>query len=127
VHDKAALEKILELKERADEDRYFAERDRELIAKLKHAHESEHENAIRDLARFRCPQCGVRLEQHPFHGVTIEVCRVCQGAWFSKEKLEALTQGTGQRWAKNFLTWLIYVMEPPPEGELPETGSVRSR
>jgi len=117
MHDESPWEKILELKERADEDRYFAERDRELIAILRHAHESEHEDTIRELARFRCPQCGVRLQQHPFHGVMIDVCHVCHGAWLSQERLEAVTQSSGQRWARDFLTWMTYLMKPPPEEE----------
>jgi Zn-finger nucleic acid-binding protein len=121
MHDESAWETILKLKERADEDRYFAERDRELITKLRHAHESEHEDTIRELARFRCPQCGVRLQQHLFHDVTIDMCRTCQGAWLSKERLEAVTQNSGQRWVKDFLTLMTYLMKPPPKEERQST------
>ena len=41
MDQKDHLTEILTLRERADEDRYFAERDRELIARLKHTQESE--------------------------------------------------------------------------------------
>jgi hypothetical protein len=111
MNEKAYLGKILELKERAEEDRYFAERDRELIAKLKQTHEAEHEDTLRELARFRCPQCGVRLHPRPFQGMSIEVCPACFGAWLSKEKLEAVTLGKGRRWVGNFLAGLIELME----------------
>jgi ABC-type ATPase with predicted acetyltransferase domain len=115
--EKDYLGKILELRERAEEDRYFAERDRELIAKLKQAHEAEHEDTVRELARFRCPQCGARLLPRPFQGVTIEVCPTCLGAWLSKEKLEAVTLGKGRRWVGNFLAGLIELMEHPYGGQ----------
>ena len=124
MHDESPWEKILGLKERADEDRYFAERDRELVAVLRHAQENEREYTIRELARFRCPQCGVRLQQHLFHDMMIDVCRVCHGAWLSQERLEAVAQGSGQRWAKDFFTWMAYLMKPPT-GEEKRSGSNR--
>ncbi|HJY84118.1 MAG TPA: zf-TFIIB domain-containing protein [Candidatus Binatia bacterium] len=113
MDEKDYLGKILELKERAEEDRYFAERDRELIAKLKQAHEAEHEDTVRELARFRCPQCGERLLPRPYQGVNIEVCPACLGAWLSKEKLETVTLRKGRRWVRNFLAGLIQLMEHP--------------
>ena len=60
--DKDRLGEKLHQKEKAEEDRYFAERDRELIAKLKQAQAAEQEAMIRELARSRCPQCGPRSE-----------------------------------------------------------------
>jgi ABC-type ATPase with predicted acetyltransferase domain len=107
------LREILELKERAEENRYFAERDRELIAKLKQAHEAEQEHTLRELARFRCPQCGERLRQRPFHGVTIDVCPACQGVWLSKGKLQVVTQKKGERWTRSFLEGLVHLIERP--------------
>lgn len=113
MDEKDHLGEILELKERAEEDRYFAARDRELITKLKQAHEAEHETTLRELARFRCPQCGQRLQRRPFDGGTIEVCPVCQGAWLSKNTLQAVTQKKGTRWMKNFLLGLVHLIEHP--------------
>ena len=113
MYDASPLEKILVLKERADEDRYFAERDRELIAVLRHARESKHEDMIRERAHFRCPQCGVRLQQIPFHGVVMDVCRVGHGAWLRHEQLETVTQSAGQQRVKDFLTLMADLMKPP--------------
>ena len=107
------LTEFLELKERAEEDQYFAARDRELIAKLKQAHEGEHESTLCELARFRCPQCGKRLRSRSFHGVTIDVCPACQGAWLGKEKLATVMQGKGRRWVKRFLAGLSQLVEHP--------------
>ncbi len=68
MDEKDSLGEKMRLKERAEEDRYFAERDRELIAQLKHVQEAEHEKMVRELARGRCPQCGERLRRRPIHG-----------------------------------------------------------
>ena len=46
---------------RAEENRFFAERDRELIENLKQQREDEHEQTIKDLATARCPRDGERL------------------------------------------------------------------
>lgn len=53
MDEKDRLGTKLREKERGEEDRYFAERDRELIARLKRAHEAEQEKTVRELARFR--------------------------------------------------------------------------
>jgi rubrerythrin len=122
MNEKDALRELLERKERAEEDLYFAkrdryltERDRELMAKLVHEQEAEHEHTIRELARFRCPQCGVQLHQGPFHGALLDVCSACKGVWLSKEKLEAVSLGKGQRCVKNFLAELARLMEHPSD------------
>ena len=60
---KTRLSEVFEEKERAEEDIYFAQRDRELIAKLHQQQEAEQEQTLCDLARSRCPQCGKRLQR----------------------------------------------------------------
>jgi hypothetical protein len=122
MNEKDSLRELLERKERAEEDlhfakrdRYMSERDRELIAKLVHAQEAEQEHTIRELARFRCPQCGMQLHQGPFHSTLLEVCSACKGVWLSKENLEAVSVGKGQRWVKNFLAELVRLMEHPSD------------
>ena len=47
--------------EKAREDKFFAERDRELLQKLKAQTGTQEEQAVRELARMRCPKCGERL------------------------------------------------------------------
>ena len=103
----------LHLKERAEEDQYFAERDREALAKLKHAQEAEHESIIRGLARGRCPQCGERLCQRPIHGEMIDECPTCQGMWLTKTKLETVSLPSGEAWIRNFLEGLGRLVHHP--------------
>ncbi|MBI3301106.1 MAG: zf-TFIIB domain-containing protein [Deltaproteobacteria bacterium] len=113
MDEKDHLGEKMRLKERAEEDRYFAERDRELLAKLKQAQEAEQEKTIRELARARCPQCGERLRQRPFHGVMIEECPPCQGIWLNQAKLALLSRHGGEEWIGTFLEGLVRVVEHP--------------
>ena len=100
-------------KERGEEDRYFAERDRELIATLKQAREAEQEQAIRELARARCPRCGARLSQRALHGVMIDECKACQGIWLDGGELEAVARRGGAGWIGAFLEGLKHLLERP--------------
>jgi hypothetical protein len=113
MDEKDHLGEKMRLKERAEEDRYFAERDRELIAKLKQAQTAEQEKAIRELARARCPQCGERLRQRLFHGVMIEECPICQGIWLNQAKLTEVSRHRGEEWMSSFLAGLVRVVEHP--------------
>jgi hypothetical protein len=113
MDQKSHLGELLTLKERAEEDRYFAQRDRELIAKLAYAQEAEQEETIRQLARARCPRCGARLRQRPLHDVTIDECPSCQGLWLDKGELEAASRGRGTQWMENFLRGLAHLVTHP--------------
>src|SRR2546421_8150194 len=103
MDEKDHLGEKMRLKERAEEDRYFAERDRELIAKLKQAQAAEQEAMIRELARSRCPQCGERLRQRPFQGGMIAESPTCQGTWLDKGKLQVGSQRSREQGARSFL------------------------
>jgi hypothetical protein len=115
MDEKDHLGEKMRLKERAEEDRYFAERDRELIAKLKQAQAAEQERTIRELARSRCPHCGERLCQRLVHGVIIEECPTCQGIWLDKAKLRVVSPRRGEEWIGQFLEGLVRVVEHPRE------------
>ena len=104
---------LFEEKERAEEDIYFAQRDRELIAKLKQQQDAEHEQTLCDLARSRCPRCGKRLRPRAFHGVTIEECPGCQGMWFDKTELYALSRDKGEEWTAQLLQGLAHLLTHP--------------
>jgi len=103
----------LHLKERAEEDQYFAERDREALAKLKQAQETEQESIIRGLARGRCPQCGHRLHQRPIHGEMVDTCPTCQGMWLTKTQLDTVSHPSGEAWIRKFLEGLTRLVQPP--------------
>ncbi len=75
----------MRLKERAQEDIYIAELDRELIAKLKANLQKKPENTAIDL---RCPKCPGRLEAYTFEGFALDRCDKCGGIWMDRGELE---------------------------------------
>jgi hypothetical protein len=97
---------------RAEENRFFAERDRELIDKLKQQQEDEHEQTVKELALARCPRDGERLTQRDLQGVSIDDCPVCHGMWLDKGELEALSERQGSAGVGNFLSQLTSILAP---------------
>ena len=86
--EKDRLGRALHDKERAEEDRYFAERDRELLRKLKEKRQAEEESAAQRQAALRCPKCGARLQEAQISGVTADECPACHGMWLDRGELE---------------------------------------
>lgn len=76
----------MKLIERAKEDIYFAERDRELIAKLR--------DRLKKLdskgRELHCPKCPGTLDPYVFQGFILERCQDCGGIWMDKDELEAV-------------------------------------
>lgn len=110
MDEKDRLGEKMKLKERAEEDRYFAEHDRELLTRLKQAHMAERERKVRELARSRCPVCGEQLRQSPSYGVMIDECPACQGIWLNKGELERVSQRRGEGWIGSFLQGLTHLL-----------------
>ena len=65
--EKDRLGEKLHQKEKAEEDRYFAERDKELLEKLRHEKVAQ-----------RCPTCGTALIAVERHGKTVHECPACR-------------------------------------------------
>jgi rubrerythrin len=99
MDEKDRLGSKLQEKGRADEDRYFAQRDREALEKLKHSTEAE----VSKEALMRCPKCGTQLKSVEHHGVTVEECPSCQGLWLDRGELEALSQRESEGWVGRFI------------------------
>lgn len=66
-NEKDRLGEKLHQKEKAEEDRYFAEHDRELLEKLR-----------REKAAGRCPTCGAALVAVERDGKTTLECSACR-------------------------------------------------
>lgn len=90
-------------KEKAEEDRYFAERDKAALDKLRVQKESEQEAAARDSAKGRCPKDGSRLVSRTTDGVEIDECGSCGGLWLDAGELQALSQRDSEGWLGRFL------------------------
>ena len=93
----------LRLKERAEEDIYFARRDRELLRRLHEGNEEERRRRVRELAQMRCPECGARLARVRRHGVTIEQCPVGHGMWTTEAKMRTLARRESSSWISRYL------------------------
>jgi hypothetical protein len=89
--------------EKAREDKFFADRDRELLLKLKGQANSEEEQAVRELARMRCPKCGERLVTRSEHQVEIDACPSGHGIWLDDGELEKLTARESTGWLARIL------------------------
>jgi hypothetical protein len=91
-------------KERGQEDQYFAQRDRELIEKLKDGKEQEFQDRVRAEVLNRCPRDGSKLHQRKQHGVSIDECPTCQGMWLDAGEWKLLAdRERGGFFAKWFL------------------------
>jgi Zn-finger nucleic acid-binding protein len=78
----------LRLLERAKEDIYFAERDRELIEKIR----AQLRKIETQEPKLQCPKCGGTWESYMFQGLPLERCRNCSGIWMDKGELEEVLQ-----------------------------------
>jgi tRNA(Ile2) C34 agmatinyltransferase TiaS len=84
--EKDRFGETMKLVERAKEDIYFAERDREILENLR-ARLFKVEEAAKEL---HCPKCSGVLESHAFEGFLLDRCRDCGGIWMDKGELEGV-------------------------------------
>ena len=98
MHEKDPFGDKLKDKERAEEDLYFAKRDRELLEKLRGGDESRRQDELRQVARGRCPRDGEPLAHHSIDGVEVDECAACHGIWLEKGELEALSRRESEGW-----------------------------
>lgn len=89
--------------EKAREDKFFAERDRELLQKLKAQSGAQEEQTVRELAQARCPRCGDRLTPRSQLEVQIDECPKGHGIWLDAGELEKLTSRESSGWLSRIL------------------------
>jgi hypothetical protein len=78
----------MRLAEKAKEDIFFAERDREILEKLRsQLRKVESVETLR-----RCPKCPGKLESYTFEGVPLDRCHECGGIWLDKGELETIVR-----------------------------------
>ena len=90
------------LRERAEEDLYFARRDRDLLARLHEATEEEQRALVREIARLRCRECGARLVSATRYGVTIEECPRAHGMWMTGAEMRTLARRERNSWIARY-------------------------
>ncbi len=84
-------------KERGEEDRYFAQLDREKIEALRRKRQAL-ERPLGD-----CPRCGSQLVGRNHLGVTVDVCDSCHGVWLDNGELQALVERSSESWMSRWL------------------------
>ncbi len=96
--DKDRLAEQLRQKEKADEDRFFAEQSRAQIERLRAARA---EAPARDPGT--CPRCGTPLEITQMKGVAVDACPKGDGLWLDKGELEQIVKREGDSWLARLL------------------------
>jgi hypothetical protein len=87
-NEKDRFGETMKLVERAKEDIYFAEKDRELMEKLK-ARLKKMERADQT-ALPPCPKCRGALETYRFMDFVLDRCTLCGGIWLDNGELEGI-------------------------------------
>jgi hypothetical protein len=100
--EKDRLGDQLKEKRKADEDRYFAERDKALLEKLRQKSVGAEEEKARAAALMRCPKCGEKLSVREVKGVTIDECPAGHGMWLDAGELEPLAERERDSWLGKF-------------------------
>lgn len=95
--DKDRMGDKLRDKEKAEEDRYFAEQDRKKLDSLK-------ENDAGPAPKGMCPKgCGATLAEHERGGAMIDICSSCGGIWFDRGELEQVMEREGEGWMTSWV------------------------
>ena len=90
----------LRRKEKAEEDRYFAEQDRARLEKLR-------QSASQAGPLGLCPRCGIALAKAHHHQVAVDRCTKCGGIWLDQGELEAIGEREDGGWATRWLRSLL--------------------
>jgi len=86
--------------ERGREDHYFAQRERELIEKMRAGQGAE---AGVQAVLGHCPKCGALLRAIEFRGSQVDQCDQCGGLWLDKGELETIASGENEGWIARWL------------------------
>jgi hypothetical protein len=84
--EKDRFGEFIRLLERAREDVYFAEKDREIIDKLKSRLERAQHGELEN-SGLKCPRCDVHLHKYLLMDVAVHRCSGCGGIWLDRKVL----------------------------------------
>jgi Zn-finger nucleic acid-binding protein len=96
--EKDRLKDTLHKKEKAEEDRYFAKREKEIIEKLRGELSQTQVQDIRKFAVDRCPRCVENLVEKKELGVVMDRCPNGHGIWLDDGELQALAGREHETW-----------------------------
>jgi ribosomal protein S27AE len=89
--------------EHAREDKFIAERERDLAEKMRAQAASKQAADTRAGAHMRCPKCGQGLAAANHFEVTVQECANCGGMWLDKGELDALAKRESTGWLARYL------------------------
>jgi hypothetical protein len=97
--EKDRLREKLHQKEKAEENRFFVERDKAAVERLRaRKRESQQQKDAGAHAHTRCPKCGSEMAMHEHVGVKVEECPACGGMWLDKGGLEEIASRERNSW-----------------------------
>lgn len=80
-------------REKALEDGYFNQRDKELIAKMRaKTSVAEHPKG------YDCPKCSGKLQTGNFEKVQVDICDQCGGVWLDAGETNQLLHKENESW-----------------------------
>lgn len=92
------LHEKLHDKEKAEEDRYFAEHSKKQVEKIRQAHAT-----AAAAGTVNCPRCGAALEVKQRNGIALEACPQDHGVWLPMRELDQITKREGDGWLSRLL------------------------
>jgi Zn-finger nucleic acid-binding protein len=96
--DKDRLRETLDKREKGEENRYFAEREKKIIEKLRGELSKDQVDAVRKFSVDRCPRCVENLVQKEELGVVMDRCPKGDGIWLDDGELAALAGRERDSW-----------------------------
>jgi len=100
--EKDRLGDHLHRKEKGEEERFFAERERKLLERLRQPR-AESPQAHADTSHgMRCPRCGIALVAVPHEGTAAAECPSRHGMWLDQADLERLAARERDSWLGRF-------------------------
>ena len=84
---------FISLVERAREDVYFAQKDRELLDQQKRRFEEALQCELA-LQTMKCPQCGIALDKSSLMDFAVSRCSGCGGIWVERAALQHIMNMT---------------------------------
>ena len=89
------MSEVLEERGKALENKYFREKEKELIEKMK---AKLTESETKDL-ELQCPKCDGTLLETVYEHITIDVCSKCSGMWLDAGELaQVVDKNEGSGW-----------------------------
>jgi DNA repair exonuclease SbcCD ATPase subunit len=96
--EKDRLKEELHKREKASEDKYFAELSRKQVEKLRSAHA-----AAEASGHGKCPRCGTPLQVMQHKGVAVDGCPNQHGLWLDAGELDVIAKREGDSWLARLL------------------------